>query len=82
MDYNELWKVLEEMKVTVYLTYHQRKLCVGQEATVRTLQGKTDWFKIGKGIRQSHILSCAPKSLRMVTAAMKLKDACSLEEKL
>ena len=57
MDYNELWKVLEEMKVTVYLTYHQRKLCVGQEATVRTLQGKTDWFKIGKGIQLGCILS-------------------------
>ena len=45
------------MGVTVYLTYHQRNLCVGQEATVRTLHGKTDWFRIGKGIQLGCILS-------------------------
>ena len=57
VDHNKLWKVLKEMGVTVYLTYHQRNLCVGQEATVRTLHGKTDWFRIGKGIQLGCILS-------------------------
>ena len=56
-DHNELWKVLKEVRVTVYLTYHQRNLCVGQEATVRTLHGKNDWDKTGKGVCQGCILS-------------------------
>ena len=48
MDHNELWKVLKEMRVTVYLSYHQRNLCVGQEATVRTLNETT-----GSGVREN-----------------------------
>ena len=82
MDHNKLWKILKEIGIPDHLTCLLRNLYAGQEATVRTGRRTTDWFKIGKGIRQSHILSCAPKSLRMVTAATKLKDICSLEEKL
>ena len=76
-----MW-ILQDMGIPDHLTCLLRNLYAGQEATVRTGRGTTDWFKIGKGIRQGHILSWAPKSLQMVTAAMKLKNAGSLEEKL
>ena len=46
------------MGIPDHLTYFLRKLYAGQEATVRTGHGKTDWFKIGKGVRQGCILSC------------------------
>ena len=80
--YNKLWKILKEMGIPEDLTCLLRNLYAGPKATVRTGHGTTDWFKIGKGIRQGHILSWAPKSLQMVTAATKLKDICSLEGKL
>ena len=48
MDHNKLWKILKEMGIPVYLTCLLRNLCAGKEATVRTLHGTTDWFKIGK----------------------------------
>ena len=167
VDHKKLWKILREMGIPDHQTCFLRNLYAGQEATVRTGHGTTDWFQIGKGVRQSCILSpClfnlyaeyimrnagleetqagiknagrntknlrsteivkdfmkvkeesekvdlklsiqktkimasgpitlweidvetvadffwgAPKSLQMVTAAMKLKDAYSLEEKL
>ena len=82
MDHNKLWKILKDKGIPDYLTCLLRNLCASQEAAVRTGHGTTDWFKIGKGIRQGHILSWAPKSLQMVTAATKLKDICSLEGKL
>ena len=155
VDHNKLWKILKEMGIPDHLTCLLRNLYAGQEATVRTGHGPTDWFQIGKGVRQGCILSpClfnlyaeyimrnagldeaqagikiagrninnlryaddttlmaenedhgirshhfmgnrrgnsrnsvrlyfwgAPKSLQMVIAAMKLKDTCSLEEKL
>ena len=46
MDHNILWKILKEMGLPGLL----RNLYVGQEATVRTLHGRTDWFQIGKGV--------------------------------
>ena len=49
MDHNKLWKVLKEMGIPDHLTCLLRNLYVGQEATVRTLYGTTDWFKIEKG---------------------------------
>ena len=57
MDHNKLWKILKEMGILDHLTCLLRNLCVGQEATVRTGHGTTDWFKIGKGVQQGCILS-------------------------
>ena len=51
------WKILKEMGIPDHLTYLLRNLCSGQEATVRTGHGTTDWFQIGKGICQGCILS-------------------------
>ena len=57
MDHNKLWKILKEMGIPDHLTCLLRNLYTGQEATVRTGHGKTDWFKIGKGVCQGSILS-------------------------
>ena len=57
VDHNKLWKILEEMGMPDYLTCSLRNLYAGQEATVRTGHGTTDWFQIGKGVRQGCILS-------------------------
>ena len=54
---NKLWKILKEMGIPHNLTCLLRNLCAGQEATVRTGHGTTDWFPIGKGVRQGCILS-------------------------
>src|SRR5574337_1642147 len=51
------WKILKEMGIPDHLTFLLRNLYVGQEATVRTGHGTTDWFKIGKGVHQGCILS-------------------------
>ena len=57
VDHNKLWKILQEMGVPDHLTHLLRNLYAGQEATVRTGHGTTDWFQIGKGARQGCILS-------------------------
>ena len=57
VDHNELWKILKEMGIPDHLTCLLRNLYAGQEATVRTGHGTTDWFQIGKGVRQGCILS-------------------------
>ena len=57
MDHNKLWKILKEMGIPDHLTCILRKQCAGQEATVRTGHGTTDWFQIGKGVCQDCILS-------------------------
>ena len=57
VDHNKLWKILEEKGIPDYLICLLRSLSVGQEATVRTGHGTTDWFQIGKGVRQGCILS-------------------------
>ena len=46
------WKILKEMGISDHLTYLLRNLYAGQEATVRTGHGTTDWFQIGKGVHQ------------------------------
>ena len=56
VDHNKLWKILTEMGIPDHLTCHLRNLYVGQEATVRTEHGTTDWFQIGKGVHQGRIL--------------------------
>ena len=57
VDQNKLWKILEEMGIPDHLTRLLRNLYAGQEATVRTGYGTTDWFQIGKGVLQGCILS-------------------------
>ena len=57
MDLNKLWKTLEEVGIPDHLTCLLRNLYAGQEATVRTGNGTTDWFQIGKGVHQGCILS-------------------------
>ena len=57
VDHNKLWKILQQMGIPDHPTYLLRNLYAGQEATVRTGHGTTDWFQIGKGVQQCCILS-------------------------
>ena len=57
MDHNKLWNILQYMGIPDHLTCLLRNLYAGEEATVRTRLGTTDWFQIGKGVRQGCILS-------------------------
>ena len=57
VDHDKLWKILKEMGITNHLTCLLRNLYAGQEATVRTGHGTTNWFQIGKGLCQGCILS-------------------------
>ena len=57
VDLNKLWKILKEMGIPDHLICLLRNLYAGQEAIVRTGHGTTDWFQIGKGVRQGCILS-------------------------
>ena len=56
-DHNKLWKILKEMGIPHLLTWLLRNMYAGQEATVRTGHGTTDWFQIGKGVCQGCIVS-------------------------
>ena len=56
VDHNKLWKILKKMGIPDHLTCLLRNLYAGQKATVRTGHGTTDWFQIGKGVRQGCIL--------------------------
>ena len=55
VDYKKLWKILKEMGIPDHLTCLLRNLYAGQEATVRTGHGTTDWFQVGKGVCQGCI---------------------------
>ena len=57
MDHKKLWEILKEMGIPDHLTCPLINLYAGQEATVRIGHGTTDWFQIGKGVRQGCILS-------------------------
>ena len=57
VDHNKLWTILKEMRILDLLAYHLRNLFVCQEATVKTGQGTTNWFKVGKAGCQGCILS-------------------------
>ena len=57
VDHNQLWKILKEIGIPDHLTCLLRNLYAGQEATVRTGHETTDWFQVGKGVRQGCILS-------------------------
>ena len=61
VDHNKLWKILKEMGIPDHLTCLSRNLYAGQEATVRTGHGTTDWFQTGKGVRQA--VYCHPAYL-------------------
>ena len=65
MDDNKLWKILKEMGIPNHLPCHLRNLYAGQEATLRTGHGTTDWFQIGKGVRQG-CMSCHPAFLTCI----------------
>ena len=56
VDHNQLWKILKEMGISDHLTCLQRNLYTGQEATVRTGCGITDWLQIRKGVCQGCLL--------------------------
>ena len=57
VDHHKLWKILQEMGIPDHLTCLLRNLYAGQEATIRTGHGTTDWFQIGKGVHPDCILS-------------------------
>ena len=57
VDHNKFWKILKEIGIPDHLICLLRNLYAGQEATVRTGHGTTDWFQIGKGVHQGCILS-------------------------
>ena len=57
VDHKKLWKILKEMVIPDHLTCLLRNPYADQEATVRTGHGTTDWFQIGKGVRQGYIFS-------------------------
>ena len=57
VDHSKLWKIVKEMGIPDHLTRLLRNLYAVQEATVRTGHGTTEWFQIGKGVRQVYILS-------------------------
>ena len=57
VNHNKLWKILKEMEIVDHLTCLLRNLYAGQEETVTTGHGTTDWFQIGKGVHQGCILS-------------------------
>ena len=57
VDHNKLWKILQEIGIPDHLTFLLRNLYAGQEATVRTGHGTTDWFQIGKRVHQGCMLS-------------------------
>ena len=58
VDHDKLWKILREMGIPDHLTCLSRNLYTGQEAIVRTRHGTTDWFQVGKGVRQ--VVYCHP----------------------
>ena len=72
VDHNKLWKILKEIRIPDHLTCLLRNVYVGQETTVRTGHETTDWFQIGKGVRQACIL---PPCLFNLNAEYILRNA-------
>ena len=71
VDHNKPWKILKEIGISDHLTCLLRNLYSGQEATVRTGHGTTDWFQIGKGVCQGCILSpCLLTSIQKTPCEM------------
>ena len=65
VDHNKLWKILKEMGIPDHLTCLLRNLYAGEEATVRTGHGTTDWFQVGKGVCQGTVY-CYPTYLKLI----------------
>jgi len=83
MDHKKLWIILKEKGIPDHLTCLLRNLYAGQEAIVRTGHGTTDWFQIGKGVRQGCILSPCLLNLHGVTLGlMKHKLESRLPEEI
>ena len=78
-DHNKLWKILKEKRIPDHLTCLLRNLYAGQEATVRTEHGTTDWFQIEKGVCQRCILSTC---LFNLYAEYIMRNAGSMKHKL
>ena len=72
VDYNKLWKIVQEMGLPDHLICLLRNLYAVQEAAVRTGHGTTDWFQIGKGVRQGCILSSAYLTYMQITSCKML----------
>ena len=68
VDHNKLWKILKEMGLPEHLSCLLRNLYAGQEATVKTGHGTTDWLQIGKGVCQGCILSPAYLTYKQCTS--------------
>ena len=80
VDHNKLWKILKEMGLLDHLTCFLRNLYAGQEATVRTGHGTTDWFQIGKGVCQRYCYSALKrKDILTYVTSMNL-DSVMLSE--
>ena len=77
VDHNKLWKILREMGIPDHLTCLLRNLYTGQESTLRTGHRITDWFQIGKGVRQGYIL---PPCLFNFDAEYIMRNSGLLEE--
>ena len=76
VDYNKLWTILQEMGIPDHLTCLLRNLHAGQEATVRTGHGTTDWFQIRKGVHQGCILS--PSLFNLKAEFSSVQFSCSV----
>ena len=71
----KLWKILKKIRIPDHLTFLLRNPCAGQGATVGTRHGITDWFKIGKGIRQGCIY-CHPAYLTSIKSCCSVTQSC------
>ena len=81
VDHNKMWKIMKVMGIPDHLICLLRNLYAGQEATVRTGHGTTDWFQIGKGVRQGYILSpCLFKVTSTVNAAAQPSSSLTQSE--
>ena len=80
VDHNKLWKILQEMGIPDHFTCLLRNLYAGQEATVRTRHGTTDWFQIRKGVCQG--VYCHPAYLTyMQSTSCEMLDWIKLESR-
>ena len=70
VEHNKLWKILKEIGIPDHLACLMRNLYLGQKATTKTRHGTTDWFKIGKGVRQGCILYAYLTSMQSTTCEM------------
>ena len=82
VDHNKLWKILQEIGIPDHLTCRLRNLYAGQEATLRTGHGTTDWFQTGKGACQSCILSPCSFKLYAEYIMRKIRLKHKLESRL